>query len=148
MEELHMAASAYYNNSSPEVKKLAQEFFDSMDTDKDEKVSIDEFTDFVKQHDDSVDRSFFAALDRNGDGSLQFEEVLTLIYIIFTGQNGRNMVSFFSHWQLGNYPFVNEMSTVNRTLTVLVHKFLIKKLLKIGQKISYYSNTKMPFSLY
>jgi Ca2+-binding EF-hand superfamily protein len=114
MEELHMAASACYSNASPEVKKLAHDFFDSMDTDKDGQVSIDEFTDFFKQLDDGMDRSFFAALDRNGNGSLQFGEVLTLNYIIITGQNGRNMVSFFSRVPLGNYPFVNEILTVNR----------------------------------
>jgi Ca2+-binding EF-hand superfamily protein len=114
MEELHMAASAYYKNASPEVKKLAEDFFYSMDTDQDGQVSIDEFTDFFKQLDDSMDRSFFAAFDRNGNGSLQFEEVLTLNYIIITGQTGRNMVSFFSHVQLGNHPFVNEILTINR----------------------------------
>jgi Ca2+-binding EF-hand superfamily protein len=97
MEELHMAALAYYNESSPKEKKLAEDFFDSMDTDQDGQVSIDEFADFFKQLDDSMGRSFFAALDRNGNGSLQFGEVLTLNYIIITGQNGRNMVSFSSH---------------------------------------------------
>lgn len=81
MEELHMAASAYYNNASTEFKQVAREFFESMDTNQDDTVSIDEFVEFFKDY-DNMDRNFFAALDRNGDGNLQFREALTVFYIL------------------------------------------------------------------
>lgn len=94
MEELH-AASDYYNNASPEVKQLAHNFFDSMDTNQDGQVSIDEFIEFFKQFDNSMDRNFFAALDSNGKSSLQFREVLMMHYILKTRKNCGNLVSLF-----------------------------------------------------
>ena len=85
MEELHMAASAYYGNASDELRQLATEFFNSMDTDGDGEVSFNEFVQFLVQigyH--WVDPNLFRSLDRNGDGLLDFFEVLTCYYILKT----------------------------------------------------------------
>ncbi|XP_059445093.1 uncharacterized protein LOC132176947 isoform X2 [Corylus avellana] len=64
------------------LEKLARDYFESMDEDRDGKVSIDEFVKFFNQFDSSMDRSFFAALDENGDGSLEFLEVFRLHYML------------------------------------------------------------------
>ncbi|XP_059446744.1 uncharacterized protein LOC132178314 [Corylus avellana] len=86
IEELHVAASAYYNNASSEVKQLAREFFESMDTNEDDTVSMDEFVEFFKGYSNNnmYSKNHFTALDRNRDGCLQFREVLTLYYIMKT----------------------------------------------------------------
>ncbi|XP_059445092.1 uncharacterized protein LOC132176947 isoform X1 [Corylus avellana] len=76
------AASTYYNLAPPAFQKLARDYFESMDEDRDGKVSIDEFVKFFNQFDSSMDRSFFAALDENGDGSLEFLEVFRLHYML------------------------------------------------------------------
>ncbi|KAH7521970.1 hypothetical protein FEM48_Zijuj07G0088400 [Ziziphus jujuba var. spinosa] len=67
---IRLAAEAYYNNSSnPELKQLAWEFFQSIDTDRDGRV---------------VDSNFFSQLDVNRDGSLDFVEFLTFYYVLKT----------------------------------------------------------------
>ncbi|XP_059446745.1 uncharacterized protein LOC132178315 [Corylus avellana] len=85
MEELHIAAAAYYNNSSWQLQQLANDFFRSMDMNRDGLASLNEFVDFFRQcgyH--WIDPNFFRSLDRNRDGSLDFNEVLTLYYIMKT----------------------------------------------------------------
>ncbi|XP_062154178.1 uncharacterized protein LOC133862394 [Alnus glutinosa] len=85
MEELHMAAAAYYNNSASHLKQLAANFFYSMDTNGDGLVSFDEFYNFFRQSGYNwIDPNFFRSLDRNRDGSLDFYEVLTLYYVMKT----------------------------------------------------------------
>ncbi|XP_062165214.1 uncharacterized protein LOC133871780 [Alnus glutinosa] len=73
MEELHMAAAAYYNNSSWQLQQLAGNFFGSMDMNGDGRVSFHEFVAFFRWDNPN-----------NGDGSLDFYEVLTLYYIMKT----------------------------------------------------------------
>ncbi|XP_050255250.1 uncharacterized protein LOC126701172 [Quercus robur] len=85
MEELHMAASAYYSNASDELRQRAIEFFNSMDTNGDGGVSFNEFIQFFVQNGyNRVDPNFFRSLDRNGDGFSDFFEVLTFYYIFKT----------------------------------------------------------------
>ncbi|BFG14241.1 hypothetical protein CerSpe_005150 [Prunus speciosa] len=88
MEELHAAAWAYYNRGNYDTHCKAYDFFRSMDTDGDYRISFAEFNDFVQQsgynwilHNDP---NLFARLDRNRDGHLDFWEVLTFYYIIKT----------------------------------------------------------------
>ena len=87
-EELHKAAETFYHkHSSPEVRSKAEDFFRLMDTDGNGEVSIVEFRNFFNQFDNinmGMDSNFFAAFDRNGDGSLQFDEVITMYYIMLT----------------------------------------------------------------
>nr|XP_023875893.1 uncharacterized protein LOC111988336 [Quercus suber] len=85
MEELHMAASAYYRNASNELRQRATEFFNSMDTNGDGGVSFNEFVQFFVQNGYNwIDPNLFRSLDRNGDGTLDFFEVLTFYYILKT----------------------------------------------------------------
>ncbi|XP_024192672.1 uncharacterized protein LOC112196541 [Rosa chinensis] len=87
MEELHAAASAYYQNGTQQTRNLAWSFFQSMDTNGDGRISCSEFKDFLRQSGYNWiinDPNFFNRLDRNGDGGLDFGEVLTFYYIIKT----------------------------------------------------------------
>ena len=85
MEELGLAAKAYFNNSSRDLQQLATNFFRSMDTNGDGRVTYHEFTQFLQQNGYNwVNSGMFAELDANGDGSLDFWEVLTFYYIVKT----------------------------------------------------------------
>jgi hypothetical protein len=87
MEELHMAAVAYYHNSAPHLQQLVANFFCSMDTNQDGGVSFDEFLNFIQQcgYNNWIDPNyFFRSLNRNRVGRLDFSEVLTLYYIMKT----------------------------------------------------------------
>ncbi|KAH7521969.1 hypothetical protein FEM48_Zijuj07G0088300 [Ziziphus jujuba var. spinosa] len=84
---IRLAAVAYYNNSSnPELKQLAWEFFQSIDTDRDGRVSFHEFMQFIHRsgYNWVVDSNFFGQLDVNRDGSLDFAEFLTFYYVLKT----------------------------------------------------------------
>ncbi|KAB1219313.1 hypothetical protein CJ030_MR3G001204 [Morella rubra] len=89
MEELHEISAAYYNNATSEVQQLAWQFFRSMDKDNDGQVNFLDFFQFFRQRGyKHIGHDVFAALDANGDGSLEFKEVLTLYYIMKT----RNLI--------------------------------------------------------
>ncbi|KAL6292322.1 hypothetical protein ACE6H2_000464 [Prunus campanulata] len=88
MEELRAAADAYYTRGNEHTQRVAYDFFRSMDTDGDGRISYAEFNGFVQQsgyngilHNDP---DLFAKLDRNRDSHLDFKEVLTFYYIIKT----------------------------------------------------------------
>lgn len=88
MEEIREVALAYYANCTPELRGKTWEFFQSMDTNGDHRISPREFNEFLRQTGYNTiitDPEFFAKLDRNGDRGLDFEEVLTFYYIIKTG---------------------------------------------------------------
>nr|POE70734.1 putative ribonuclease h protein [Quercus suber] len=96
MEELHMAASAYYRNASNELRQRATEFFHSMDTNGDGGVSFNMFVQFFVQNGyNRVARNFFRSLDSNGDGFLDFFEVLTFYYILKT-RGGNSCISLWN----------------------------------------------------
>lgn len=86
MDELHEAAIAYYNNGSTEQQNLAWQFFRAMDGDGNGRVSLQEYTNFLRQTAGLawVCPEMFQELDRNGDGQLDFWEVLTLYYVART----------------------------------------------------------------
>ncbi|XP_042027663.1 uncharacterized protein LOC121774856 [Salvia splendens] len=88
MEELRKVTKAYYRAASPQVKELAYEFFQSMDTDGDGRVDLSEFIAFMRRegYPFMQNRSFFEQLDLNSDGTLNFFEVMTLYYIIKSGR--------------------------------------------------------------
>ncbi|KAB1219353.1 hypothetical protein CJ030_MR3G001164 [Morella rubra] len=84
MEELHMAATAYYHNASGELQELAQDFFHSMDLNGDRQITFDELAAFFRHWGYHLSPNLFISLDRNRDGVLDFWEVLTLYYIMKT----------------------------------------------------------------
>ncbi|KAL5542372.1 hypothetical protein UlMin_010082 [Ulmus minor] len=85
MEELKQAAVAYYNNSTIEIQQKAWEFFKSIDTNGDGRISFGEFTQFLHCNGyNCFDPNFFRHLDTNGDQCLDFWEILTFYYLIKT----------------------------------------------------------------
>ncbi|KAL5542370.1 hypothetical protein UlMin_010080 [Ulmus minor] len=85
MEELRSASMAYYKNSSKKLKKKAKKFFRSMDANRDDRVSLAEFASFLQQKGyGEIEHNMFRQLDANGDGELDFDEVLTFYYIVKT----------------------------------------------------------------
>ncbi|KAG8369783.1 hypothetical protein BUALT_Bualt14G0049600 [Buddleja alternifolia] len=88
MEELREIAKAHYQAGSPEVQALAHDFFKSMDTDGDERVDLPEFLSFMRQegYTHLPSANFFNELDKDGNGTLDFYEVMALYYIIKSGR--------------------------------------------------------------
>ncbi|KAF7112753.1 hypothetical protein RHSIM_RhsimUnG0195300 [Rhododendron simsii] len=88
MKELIKTAKIYYNSCSSAVKDAAKKFFEDIDHDKDGKVSLHEFLEFMEQegHKKMSSRNFFETLVRKGSGTLNFTEVLAIFYIIQSGR--------------------------------------------------------------
>ncbi|KAH6827796.1 hypothetical protein C2S53_017155 [Perilla frutescens var. hirtella] len=84
MEELRKIATMIYKSASADVKASAHDFFRFMDKDGDQRVNISEFLSSMSQqgHEQLQTRRMFQELDRDGDGALDFSEVVTLYYII------------------------------------------------------------------
>ncbi|KAL6191948.1 hypothetical protein ACLB2K_038337 [Fragaria x ananassa] len=83
MEEIREVALAYYANCTPELRGKTWEFFQSMDTSGDHRISPREFNEFLQQTGYNTiitDPEFFAKLDRNGDRGLDFEEAMGNLY--------------------------------------------------------------------
>ncbi|PSR97917.1 Caltractin like [Actinidia chinensis var. chinensis] len=88
MEELLKTAQIYYKSSSTDLKEKAHKFFKSLDFDGNEKVSLHEFLGFMREegHKKMSNRHFFKELDKDGSGTLEFMEVMTLYYILKSGR--------------------------------------------------------------
>ncbi|XP_041001227.1 uncharacterized protein LOC121246965 [Juglans microcarpa x Juglans regia] len=85
INELRMAASAYYNNAPPELQNLAWAFFKEMDMNGDGRVSLDEYFTFFRACGYTwIDCNMFWALDLDRDGRLDFYDVLALYYFMKT----------------------------------------------------------------
>ena len=90
MKEIREAAVAYCKNMPENVNEEARSLFESMDTDNDKKIS---FTEFSKAYerlnvsgDQRLDDKLFKELDVNGDQHLNFDEFVTLFYIVHSGR--------------------------------------------------------------
>ncbi|PIA49598.1 hypothetical protein AQUCO_01300408v1 [Aquilegia coerulea] len=81
MDEIREVALAYYANSSDDTKEVAKNFFNSMDIDGDGKISMNEFEEYVKKKWRRFKPELFAELDKDGDGFLDFEEVIVFYYM-------------------------------------------------------------------
>lgn len=88
MEELQKIAMLQYKAASPEVQELALEFFKCMDTDGDGKVDVEEYLSFMAEQGCGAvqNRQFFNQLDVDSKGSLDFNQVMTLYYVIKSGR--------------------------------------------------------------
>lgn len=90
MDELHKTAEAYYNVSTENIKKRANEFFREMDQNDDGQVSLQEYLAFMKnqRYTNMNNPYFFKKLSKQGNDEtyLTFLEVMTLFYIIESGR--------------------------------------------------------------
>ncbi|KAF7115348.1 hypothetical protein RHSIM_RhsimUnG0058300 [Rhododendron simsii] len=77
MEEMRGAAMAYYANMSNDQQQMVLGFYESLDTNGDGKVGVQEYLDFLEQKGYSkrhMPPNLFKLLDENNDGTLDFEE--------------------------------------------------------------------------
>lgn len=83
MEEMRGAAMAYYANMSEDQQQSFERFNSLMDGNGDGKVRFQEYMDFIrKQGYNHVPSNLFRLLDENNRGYLDFEECVTLFYMI------------------------------------------------------------------
>ncbi|KAG5224153.1 calcium-dependent protein [Salix suchowensis] len=104
MEEIRRAAMAYFEYLPVEDKKRARYIFDSMDENGDGQINLDEYVEYLNKNNKTVltHPSMFRALDKNNNGSLDFEEVIVLYYIT---QSGRALICKSCHTLLTNLYF-------------------------------------------
>ncbi|PWA78375.1 Serine/threonine-protein phosphatase [Artemisia annua] len=89
MKELCKIAMASFQADSDEVQKLARDFFRAMDSDGDGKIDETEFLEFMQVQgycDKAKNLDLFKQLDLDGNRTLDFDEVMTLYYIIKSGR--------------------------------------------------------------
>uniref|UniRef100_A0A6N2NFB0 EF-hand domain-containing protein n=1 Tax=Salix viminalis TaxID=40686 RepID=A0A6N2NFB0_SALVM len=88
MEEIRRAATAYYENLPEEKKRYARFIFSDMDKNGDGQINLKEFMEYHNKDNNSAltHPSLFRALDKNSNGSLDFEEAMVLYYITQSGR--------------------------------------------------------------
>lgn len=79
MNDIRDVAKAYYDGRRGEEKELVLKFFKSLDADNDGVVCLQEFESYVDPSLSSEE--VFRLLDKNGDKTLDFDEVLALYYM-------------------------------------------------------------------
>ncbi|KAG5560444.1 hypothetical protein RHGRI_003680 [Rhododendron griersonianum] len=85
--KIRVAAMAYYANLSDEERLEAQKFYKSLDTDGNGTISHNEYFSFLKKEGYRDTQNLFKMLDKNGDGVLDFEECITLFFMIRVHHN-------------------------------------------------------------
>ena len=89
MEEIRDAALAYYHNLPENLKNLASAKFKEIDSDGSGTISIKEFKKSMGRsfdNDSKIMKRSFKELDKNGDGKLDFDEYITLYYLVESGR--------------------------------------------------------------
>ncbi|KAG5224154.1 calcium-dependent protein [Salix suchowensis] len=88
MEEIRRAAAAYYENLPVANKRYARYIFSSMDKNGDGQINLKEYVEYLDKDNKTAlaHPSLFRALDKNNNGSLDFEEVIVLYYITQSGR--------------------------------------------------------------
>lgn len=82
MEEMREVSMIYYAKMSDGQMQLVHRFFNSIDANRDGKISAVEFLDFVRENcRQHVPPNLFQLLDRNKDGSLDLEEFFPFYYM-------------------------------------------------------------------
>ncbi|KAL8027138.1 hypothetical protein ABFS82_14G072500 [Erythranthe guttata] len=79
MEQVHLVAKAYYARATDEEKEKAKNYFRSLDVNCKGKVTLAEYKRLVNPY--YASDALFKCFDKNGDGSLDFEEVLALYFM-------------------------------------------------------------------
>ena len=88
MESMRRLAKIYYDVGEEGLRNKANKFFDSMDTKRDGKISLQEYLGFMASNHDGPLRhpEWFHILDKEKKGSLSREDVRTLYYMINSGR--------------------------------------------------------------
>ncbi|KAM5553374.1 hypothetical protein ABKV19_025537 [Rosa sericea] len=89
MEEIREAALAYYHNLPEDLQKLASAKFKEIDSNGNDTISIREFKKSMGSsfdNDSVIMKRSFKELDKNGDGKLDFNEYITLYYLVESGR--------------------------------------------------------------
>ncbi|KAJ6422686.1 hypothetical protein OIU84_027619 [Salix udensis] len=88
MEEIRRAAEAYYENLPEEKKRYTRFKFGEMDKNGDGHINLYEYVEYLDKDNNTAltHPSMFRALDKNTDGSLDFEEAKVLYYIMQSGR--------------------------------------------------------------
>ncbi|OMO68999.1 Calcium-binding EF-hand [Corchorus capsularis] len=91
MDEFQETALAYYANLPKSKKEEAIEFFRSLDRNGDGKISIQEYKAALTEAgagatDIAASLGLFKELDNDGNGTLDFDEVMTLFYLMESGR--------------------------------------------------------------
>lgn len=82
------AAMAYYRSMQPNQQSLAHDFFKALDTDGSGTVSLSEFLEFLRVVGLVNNRNgtvLFSLFDRDGNGTLDFFEVVALFHFLTIG---------------------------------------------------------------
>ena len=87
IEGLSKIAQAYYTNESERVQILAHNFFNAMDNDGDGYITFAEFNAFMEEigHTYASSVEWFKWFDKDGNGRLDFMEVMTVFYLTKVG---------------------------------------------------------------
>jgi hypothetical protein len=88
MEGIRRAARAYYDHLPDGERKNATQDFNDMDKNRDGKISLLEYVDYLKKKKATsfVQQSIFRALDKDDNGTLDFEEAIVLFYLMKSGR--------------------------------------------------------------
>ncbi|KAL6189373.1 hypothetical protein ACLB2K_040762 [Fragaria x ananassa] len=89
MEEIREAALAYYHNLPEDLHKLASAKFKEIDSNDNGTISLREFKNSMRSsfdNDSVIMKRSFKELDKNGDGKLDFNEYITLYYLLESGR--------------------------------------------------------------
>jgi len=86
MEEIRRAAAAYYENLPDEERELPDFLSMKWTKNKDGKINLDEYVEYLKKDNNTVLPSLFTALDKDGNGTLDFDEAIVLYYIMQSGR--------------------------------------------------------------
>ncbi|GJV48885.1 serine/threonine-protein phosphatase [Tanacetum coccineum] len=115
MEELSKIAMAHYQASSDDIQRLARDFLCAMDNDGDGKIDQKEFLEFMWDEGclQMKNPSFFKQLDLDGNGTLDFVEVMTLYYIVKSGR------PFCDHFPVLDKPHSGNNQTWNQSFAMV-----------------------------
>ncbi|KAL9687488.1 hypothetical protein QQ045_031891 [Rhodiola kirilowii] len=83
MDSIRREAWNNFNNSSPKVRDLTRQFFESMDINRDDHVDFNEIELFLQERNLHIQPDLLKEFDVNHDSSLSFTEFITFFYIFF-----------------------------------------------------------------
>ncbi|KAM5553381.1 hypothetical protein ABKV19_025542 [Rosa sericea] len=89
MEELRQTALAYYRDATEDMQREVDHLFQEMDRDAKDRVSRQDFLEYMKMDEDCAhmsNPSFFDVLKKDESEDLDFVDVITLFYILYSGR--------------------------------------------------------------